>query len=173
MGSKMMKRVETPTQGAPDGPYLWKYLMLSGFIGACLFTCLAYLLELADRSYRGPEEIATDLGVPILGHIQMSNLSRKDRKDEKIDLSMVTFHKPKSTASEAFRGVRTSIYFGNQAGSIKVIQITSPVPGDGKSTVAAISPYRWPSPVVAPFCSIAICGVPVWPSWWVSVTISV
>ncbi len=136
-GSKMMKRLEIPTQGFADGPSLWKYLLLSGFAGACLFTCLAYLLELADRSYRGPEEIAADLGVPILGHIQMSTLSRKDRKDEKIDLSMVTFHKAKSTASEAYRGVRTSIYFGNQAGSIKVIQITSPVPGDGKSTVAA------------------------------------
>ncbi len=136
-GSKTMKRLEIPTQGAPDGPSLLKYLGLSGFIGACLFTCLAYLLELADRSYRGPEEIASDLGVPILGHIQMSTLSRKDRKDDKIDLSMVTFHKAKSTAAEAFRGVRTSIYFGNQAGSIKVIQVTSPVPGDGKSTVAA------------------------------------
>lgn len=136
-GSKVMKKLEVASQGFPDGPFLWKYLLLSGFVGACLFTCLAYLLELADRSYRGPEEIASDLGVPILGHIQMSNLSRKDRKDEKIDLSMVTYHKAKSTASEAFRGVRTSIYFGNQAGSIKVIQVTSPVPGDGKSTVAA------------------------------------
>lgn len=136
-GTKVMKRLEVPSLGYADGPYLWKYLALSAFIGAGLFTCLAYLLELADRSYRGPDEIARDLGVPILGHIQMSNLTRKDRKDEKIDLSMVTFHKAKSTASEAFRGVRTAVYFGNQAGSIKVIQITSPVPGDGKSTVAA------------------------------------
>lgn len=136
-GSKIMKRLEVPNQGYPDGPYLWKYLALAGFVGACLFTSLAYLLELADRSYRGPDEIARDLAVPILGHIQMSALTRKDRKDDKIDLSMVTFHKAKSTASEAYRGVRTAVYFGNQAGSIKVIQITSPVPGDGKSTVAA------------------------------------
>jgi capsular exopolysaccharide synthesis family protein len=63
-------------------------------------------------------------------------LTRKDRKDENLDLSLVAFHKPKSTASEAYRGVRTAIYFGNQAGTIKVIQVTSPVPGDGKSTVA-------------------------------------
>ncbi len=136
-GNKVMKRLDVPPAGYPDGPYWWKYLALGAFVGASLFTCLAYLLELADRSYRGPDEIARDLGVPILGHIQMSTLTRKDRKDEKIDLSMVTFHKSKSTASEAFRGVRTAIYFGNQAGSIKVIQITSPVPGDGKSTLAA------------------------------------
>jgi len=50
---------------------------------------------------------------------------------------MVTFHKPKSTAAEAFRGVRTAVYFGNHSGNLKVIQVTSPVPGDGKSTVAA------------------------------------
>lgn len=136
-GGKLMKRLEVPQTGAPNGPFLLKYLLVSGLIGACAFTGLAYLLELADRSYRGPDEIARDLGVPILGHLQMTNLTRKDRKDENLDLSLVAFHKAKSTASEAFRGVRTAIYFGNQAGNIKVIQVTSPVPGDGKSTVAA------------------------------------
>jgi succinoglycan biosynthesis transport protein ExoP len=133
---KVMKRLEIPQSGGRDGPYLWKYAALASFLGACAFTGLAYLLELADRSYRGPDEIARDLGVPILGHLQMSALTRKDRKDENLDLSLVAFHKPKSTASEAYRGVRTAIYFGNQAGTIKVIQVTSPVPGDGKSTVA-------------------------------------
>jgi len=136
-GGKSMKRLELPQVGRPAGPSMAKYLGLGSFVGMAMFLGLAYLLELADRSYRGPEEVANDLGVPILGHIQLSNLTRKDRKDEKIDLSMVTFHKPKSTESEAFRGVRTAVYFGNQSGHIKVIQVTSPVPGDGKSTVAA------------------------------------
>ncbi len=136
-GGKVMKRLEIQPNGVPDGPWLYKYAFVSAFIGACAFTGLAYLLELADRSYRGPDEIARDLGVPILGHLQMTTLTRKDRKDENLDLSLVAFHKAKSTASEAFRGVRTAIYFGNQAGNIKVIQVTSPVPGDGKSTVAA------------------------------------
>ncbi len=136
-GSKVMKRLEVPSTGVPNGPYLWKYTLVAGFLGACLFSGLAYLLELADRSYRSPDEIARDLGVPILGHLQMTALTRKDRKDDNLDLSLVVFHKSKSTASEAYRGVRTAIYFGNQAGNIKVIQVTSPVPGDGKSTVAA------------------------------------
>jgi capsular exopolysaccharide synthesis family protein len=136
-GGKIMKPLEIPSTGAPNGPFLHNYLLISSFIGACLFTGLAYLLELADRSYRGPDEIARDLGVPILGHLQMTTLTRKDRKDEKVDLSLVAFHKSKSTAAEAYRGVRTAIYFGNQAGNIKVIQVTSPVPGDGKSTVAS------------------------------------
>ncbi len=136
-GSKVMKRLEVQSTGAPAGPFLVKYLGISAFLGACLFSGLAYLLELADRSYRSPDEIARDLGVPILGHLQMTTLTRKDRKDDNLDLSLVAFHKAKSTASEAYRGVRTAIYFGNQAGNIKVIQVTSPVPGDGKSTVAA------------------------------------
>jgi len=136
-GGKTMKRLEIPQIGAPAGPSMFKFLGLGAFFGVSVFLGLAYLLELADRSYRGPEEVANDLGVPILGHIQLSNLTRKDRKDEKVDLSMVTFHKPKSTAAEAFRGVRTAVYFGNHSGNLKVIQVTSPVPGDGKSTVAA------------------------------------
>jgi len=136
-GAKTIKRLEIPQIGFPAGPFMLKYLGLGAVIGSAVFLGLTYLLELADRSYRVPEEVANDLGVPILGHIQLSTLTRQDRRDEKVDLSMVTYHQPKSMGSEAFRGLRTAVYFGNQIGQMKVIQVTSPVPGDGKSTVAA------------------------------------
>jgi capsular exopolysaccharide synthesis family protein len=46
-------------------------------------------------------------------------------------------HKTRSSVSEAFRGIRTAIFFNSQHGSLKVIQVTSPIPGDGKSTIAS------------------------------------
>jgi polysaccharide biosynthesis transport protein len=51
--------------------------------------------------------------------------------------SLCTVHAAKSPAAEAFRGVRTSLYFSTQGQGHKVIQVTSPSMGDGKSTLAA------------------------------------
>jgi capsular exopolysaccharide synthesis family protein len=136
-GQKTVTRLEVPEFGTFSGPYLLQYFGVGGLLGFLAFCGLAYLLELADRSYRNPDEIAMDLGMPIVGHLPLATISRADRIDEKVDSSIITLHKNRSPMSEAFRGVRTALFFGCQQNNIKVIQVTSPIPGDGKSTVAA------------------------------------
>ncbi len=136
-GQKTVTRLELPQIGTFNGPYWLKYLGGGAVLGFIAFAGLAYLLEMADRSYRNPEEIATDLGMPIIGHLPLATISRVDRIDDKVDSSVVTLHKARSPISEAFRGIRTGLFFGCQQAGVKVIQVTSPVPGDGKSTVAA------------------------------------
>ena len=136
-GQKTVTRLELPTLGLFVGPYWSRFLGIGALLGFVAFSGLAYLLELADRSYRNPDEIAGDLGMPIIGHLPLVSLSRADRIDEKVDSSIVTLHKNRSSLAEAFRGIRTAVFFGCQQGNIKVIQVTSPVPGDGKSTVAS------------------------------------
>jgi capsular exopolysaccharide synthesis family protein len=44
---------------------------------------------------------------------------------------------PRSVAAEAYRTIRTSIFFGMQQGGARTILVTSPAPGDGKSTLAS------------------------------------
>jgi capsular exopolysaccharide synthesis family protein len=44
---------------------------------------------------------------------------------------------PKSVVAEAYRTVRTAVFFGVHYEKAKTILITSPAPGDGKSTVAS------------------------------------
>ena len=136
-GVKSITRLEIPTIGGFAGPYWSRYLGIGALLGFVVFSGLAYVLEMADRSYRNPDEIAGDLGMPIIGHLPLAVLSRADRVDEKVDSSVVTLHKNRSSLAEAFRGIRTAVFFGCQQNNIKVIQVTSPVPGDGKSTVAA------------------------------------
>jgi tyrosine-protein kinase Etk/Wzc len=46
-------------------------------------------------------------------------------------------HKPKSSVSEAFRGLRTAIHFSSFKHDSKVLMITSSFPGEGKTTIAA------------------------------------
>lgn len=134
---KTIRILEQSSLGVFVGPQLIRYLGIGGFLGFAAFCGLAYLLELADRSYRGPDEIASDLGMPIVGHLPLTSLANNKRVDAKIDSSVVTVHKSKSSVSEAFRGIRTALFFNNQQGNMKVIQVTSPIPGDGKSTIAS------------------------------------
>jgi polysaccharide biosynthesis transport protein len=136
-GQKSVNILEMANVGGFVGPQLMRYLGMGGFLGFAVFCGLAYLLELADRSYRSPDEIANDLGMPIIGHLPLASLNRGKRVDEKIDSSVVTLHRARSSVSEAFRGIRTAIFFNSQHGALKVIQVTSPIPGDGKSTIAS------------------------------------
>ena len=136
-GQKKMLQLDISSLGGLSGPFASRYMLVAAFLGGLLFSGLAYLLEIVDRSFRSPEEIANELAVPILAHVPLADISAADRKDDKVDLSVVAVHRSKSSQSEAYRGVRTGLYFNNRNGEHKVIQVTSPVPGDGKSTTAA------------------------------------
>ena len=110
----------------------------STVLGKCLVAGLIAGLGLAmvadrfDQRLRSIEEIPGLLGTPILGVIP-----RTVRRDMRASVGRETFLMPRSAVAEAFRTVRTAIYFGAHAideGSVKTIMVTSPTPGDGKST---------------------------------------
>jgi capsular exopolysaccharide synthesis family protein len=54
-----------------------------------------------------------------------------------LDPLLCTVYSPRSMAAEAYRGLRTALYFNANGEGHQVIQVTSPTTGDGKSTTAA------------------------------------
>jgi capsular exopolysaccharide synthesis family protein len=50
---------------------------------------------------------------------------------------LLVFHRPSSVEAEAYRSVRTAVYFNTHGERRKIIQVTSPSMGDGKSTLIA------------------------------------
>lgn len=101
---------------------------------------LGYLVEIADRTFRSPDEIRRLLGVPVVGHVPAIPLQLDGPPAENalnLSPSLCTVHKPKSSLAEAFRAVRTALYFSAGDEKHRVIQITSPDVGDGKSTLSA------------------------------------
>jgi polysaccharide biosynthesis transport protein len=113
--------------------------LLLGFIGGF---GIAYLAEMADKSFRTPEEIRRSLGVPIIGHIPLLKLDkdvlqRIEAEGGSLLPTICAHYRPKSREAEAYRGVRTALYFSTRGGGYKVLQITSPDMGDGKSTLTA------------------------------------
>ena len=124
-------------QGALVYPKLSQFLGMGAFLGGFVGLALGYLVEIADRSFRKPEDIIREFGIPIVGHIpymQESKL-RKIPKDTVVDRTIVSLHLPRSRPSEAYRSVRTAVCFSALGSHHRVIQVTSPAAGDGKSTL--------------------------------------
>jgi len=113
-----------------------------GILGVVLGGGLVMLAETLDRSFRTPHELQSDLRLPVLGHIPYHRLNRvaawkvRDRVAE-LDPLLVTYHDPDTVQAEAYRGLRGALYYGAGTDGVKVIQVTSPRAGEGKSVLAA------------------------------------
>ena len=129
------KVITEPGLGAQVAPVLLQCLLAGAVLGLVAGGGLAYLADLADKGFRSPDEIRARLGVAILGHLP--RLKPAPPSDSPVDPMLVTVHRPKSSEAEGYRGVRTQIYFSTQGRGHQLIQVTSPNPGDGKSTLAA------------------------------------
>lgn len=123
-------------------PDPFRVFPMSILLGALLGAFLAVSAEMVDRSFRSSEQIETQLGLPVVGHILQPDTSAHAQLDPEVANSLLhrslcTFYRPNSAEAEGYRGLRTALFFTNRGMNQKVIQVTSPCSDDGKSTVAA------------------------------------
>ena len=138
MGGVSAQVLSPAKHGSLVYPVVSKFLSLGGFLGAFVGLVLGYIVEVADRSFRKPEEIIREFGVPIVGHVPFITEQRLKSipAGNVIDRTAVSVHLPRSHPAEAYRAVRTAICFSAFGGNLRVISVTSPAAGDGKSTLA-------------------------------------
>ena len=132
-----VEMIAAPGPGRQVAPVLGDNLALGGVLGLLAGIGIAFLLEMSDRSFRGPEQISQMLKLPVVGHIPTITGRKETKKDSKLDKTLVAYHRGKSRLAESYRAVRVPLLFGAKQQGIKVLQVTSPDPGDGKSTLAA------------------------------------
>lgn len=124
------KRVATP---------LRTVLGVSTICGLLAGFGLAWLAEISDHSFRSPTDIVTRLGVKVVGHVPTNEEAAGKTKAANLGVSPMlwTHHRSKSRYAEAFREIRTHLYFSNRDSKSMAIQVTSSRAGDGKTTVAS------------------------------------
>ena len=131
-----------PEVGVQIGPIMARSLGLGGTIGFFSMGLLAMLLEWANKSYRSAEEIAEHLQLPVIAHLPITLGDAKTKKiiaetRSQMHPALCTFFQSKSLPSEAYRAIRTALYFSSQGKGQQVLQITSAVPAEGKSTISS------------------------------------
>ena len=119
--------VVVPTPVSPRLAHVALVSLAGGFVLGLL---LVHLLDALDDRFRSLEEMQNRLGLAVLSMIQQMKNSQTTGLDA---LSMHA--SPTSVESESFRTLRTAL--GLTHPDARQIVITSPEPGDGKTTVLA------------------------------------
>lgn len=106
--------------------------MLSGILLGIAFSLLRHYL---DRKIRSVEDIERDHSITVIGTLPIEKNLENERK--LIVSDNATNDDGIFAISESLRSLRTNIQFLNVDNPPKKIVVTSPLPGDGKSTIAA------------------------------------
>jgi capsular exopolysaccharide synthesis family protein len=125
-GAEVISPAFAPTR--PVIPNIPRNLAIGTVFGLFLGIAVAFLRDYFDDSVKSKDMVEKVTGVPALGLIP---------KFDTGDSELVAAAYPTSPAAEAFRSLRTSVKFLGVDREVRVVQITSPSPGEGKTVIAA------------------------------------
>jgi tyrosine-protein kinase Etk/Wzc len=112
-------------------------------VGLVLGVLAAFLLEYVDRGIKTSSDVERAVDIPVLGLIPLGTRlgegggpAGAPRRRRAIPLVALT--SPEDPSAEAYRALRASLTFVNaEARSLRLLCVTSPGPGAGRSTTAA------------------------------------
>ncbi len=127
---KVVDRAEIPLH--PASPNRKKNLILALLLGLTGGIFLAFLVDALDTSIKEAEEAEKLFGIPVLG--LTPNIEMEDGQEI---LSPLEWMEKNQSFAERIKTVTTSILLSSPNSPPSTIAITSSLPGEGKTTVAA------------------------------------
>jgi capsular exopolysaccharide synthesis family protein len=124
----------------PVRPNKLQNLILGVVVSLILGIAAALLLDRLDYSVRSEEEVKKILAVPVLGLIPRFEANGNGRRTKGAGRSrslLPARDEPNSPMGEAFKLLRTNLHFLNLDRALRTLVVTSAIPGDGKTTIAA------------------------------------
>jgi capsular exopolysaccharide synthesis family protein len=120
---------------SPSFPDVQTAVMVGGILGLGFGIAFAMIRTVSDRRIRAADDVEQRTGVAVVGTIPI--VPGLDDETRLIEPSTVSSGKNSTFAiSEALRALRTNLQFMDVDHPPKTIVVTSPLPGDGKSTIA-------------------------------------
>ncbi len=122
--------------GAASYPRKGRLMTISLVLGLLIGVVGALAKEKLNTGFTTPKQIEEMLGLPLLTSI--SRMTSRDLAGERGNISIyeVPTVKPLSRFGEAIRALRSGVHMTDVDDPPKVIQVTSTVPGEGKTTIA-------------------------------------
>jgi exopolysaccharide transport family protein len=131
-------RIITPAlpPNLPSYPRKLQFFAITMFIGLLLGVGGALAKEKLNTGFTTPKQVEDVLGLPLL-----TSVNHLTARDLKIDKETIPIHeypvaRPLSRYSEAIRSLRSGIQMTDVDNPPRVVQLTSAVPGEGKTTIA-------------------------------------
>lgn len=113
----------------PSSPNLLLNLVLALLAGILVAGVATLALEQFDEGLRDPSQVNSALGVPLLGSIP--DIDETEGEDLSAALA-----DPKSSLSEAYLSIRSTLAFATDHGVPRSFMVTSTRPAEGKSTTS-------------------------------------
>ncbi len=124
---RVVDRARPPDR--PAFPRRGLVTLVGTLLGAFAGVAAAFAAEWVDSRFHRPDEAEHVLALPLLAVVPQLR-----HPDGKVPLAEDS---RRSTFAESFRTLRTGVLYSAPEGSVRSLLVTSPEPGDGKSTVAA------------------------------------
>ena len=116
---------------APVKPSIPITIALGTVGGLALALGLALFVNFLDDSIKSQDDVETYLRLPFLGYIPNIKSNSLTERYQHAHLH------PQSNSAESFRTVRAAITLSGRGDKFRLLTVTSSVPAEGKSTVAA------------------------------------
>ncbi|MDO5699859.1 MAG: polysaccharide biosynthesis tyrosine autokinase [Bowdeniella nasicola] len=137
-GSKLVQLIPVSSAtepSAPISPSLKKNLAYALLLGIALAGTFVLVRTLLDRKVRSSESVQAATALPVLGTIPSDKRLSKQR--QVVSLTPSSRDRGGWATAEAVRELRTNLTFANVDDPARSIVMTSSLPGEGKSLVAA------------------------------------
>jgi capsular exopolysaccharide synthesis family protein len=127
----------------PTSPKKTQFIVVSLLVGLGAGAGLAYLLEKLNAGLTTAAQVEEMLNLPVIASI--AKLRKRDLTVDQspVPMSQYVAHRPMSYLSEAFRSLRGAVQMSDVDHPPKVLQITSTIPSEGKTTIALALAASW------------------------------
>ena len=124
--------VDTATSAGMIKPTVKRNIILAVIVGLFMGVGIAFFLEYLDNTIKNPDDLKQITELPLLGSI-----AKYDTQAEGNGGELITHTMPNTNVSEAFRTIRTNIFFASFDTPKRLIGVTSALPSEGKTLVVA------------------------------------
>jgi non-specific protein-tyrosine kinase len=122
-GASVIQSASVPSGAVAPTPA--QAALLAAVIGLLLGLGGAFLLDYLDDSLRAVEDLERLTDRPVLATVPISTPP---------DARPIALSAPHDVAAETYRGLRTNVQFLSLDTPLRVLQVTSSLPGEGKTT---------------------------------------
>jgi capsular exopolysaccharide synthesis family protein len=138
---EIMERASVPIK--PSSPKPLINLMIGIVLGLTLGFVAAFVKEYMDVRVQTPEDVKRhgfNPLSPIMNideEIERLSGQKITAREKAVDAHLVTISFPFSSIAESYRQMRTNLQFAKGGTPVKTLMLTSPAPGEGKSTTVS------------------------------------